>query len=715
MSKIEDADRFYDLLFEVSNDTRHNILLFLKVQPQRVSQITKQLNLIGPETSRHLQRLSVSRLIRKDMENRYHVTNYGEYIISMIDDLEFIVKNRDYFVPHNPTLIPSIYQKRLSELVPYTPEDNFMNFLDFMNKKIKEAKDFIWLSLNQYPIISMKELLNAVERNVKIRIIEQGELIGPNVAFDQKHLQSDNSESPRVEIKIHPNTDVYLFISDAGSAVAFPIETKYDYTGFINHNLENETWSIDVFNHYWTEAKPKTLLPLQKLKKIPQKTGKLITITPQPTPDLNYQAIQNAVNTYDEVKLHGSFNLGSYSITIKKSVKIRGEGRNKDIPETKIYKTGWKFPSREHGVTFGIDQEGVDVSIENIHFQDFNGYCIANAEGNSVTIKNNHFTLATGLGRGWTYGQEGDCVTAIMAGGGYRDRCGFPGGILIKGNYIDFAVSYVRGGQVSRKRLDDPLYRPDLRNHESYIGYGIELNRNLGKVIVQDNVIRNVNARSICVSDNCESAEINIQGNSIISDVYGAYPYESEIAGMGIKVQSAWSIPRSGSRVKIVKNKIRCNKVNFCGIAVYGPDLYREGAGKIESCLVENNTIHLEDGSVGILVRKADNTKIIENQISGKAYYGVHFHGSEDLEGLNLMSNENILERNNLSNLVIKSQDEYSVLYLGQEKIGHSDQGTAHVLLNKHSSHNTIKVQSNEKVINEGKNNSIIVDTIEKQ
>ena len=258
MSEIEDADRFYDLLFEVSNDTRHTILLFLMDQPQRVSQITKQLNLIGPETSRHLQRLSVSRLIRKDMENIYHVTNYGEYIISIIDDLGFIVKNRDYFVFHNPTLIPSIYQKRISELALYTSENNFMNFLDFMNNKIREAKDFVWLSLNQYPIISLQELLNAVERNVKIRIIEQGELIGPNVAFEQKNLQINNFESPKVEIKSHPCADIYLFISDAGSAIAFPLENKYDYTGFINQNMENDKWSKEVFNHHWTEAKPKT-------------------------------------------------------------------------------------------------------------------------------------------------------------------------------------------------------------------------------------------------------------------------------------------------------------------------------------------------------------------------------------------------------------------------------------------------------------------------
>ena len=305
MSSIEVDDRFYDLLFEVSNDTRHKILLLLRENPERVTQIAKKLDLNSPEASRHLTRLSVSRLIQRDMDNKYHVTSFGEYILNIIGDLNFAITNRDYFVFHNPTNIPLIFQKRMSELLTYTPVNNFMKFLNFMNEKIMEAKKYVWLSIDQYPIISIGAMLNSVERNVKIQIIEQGELIGPNVAFDNKHLIAGDEESPNVEIRSLPNKDVYLFVSDAGSAVAFPSENKYDYTGFINEKTENESWSNDIFNHYWSKAKPKTALPLQKLKKVPPKTGKSIIITPKKDPALNFQAIQNAVDTYDEITLKG--------------------------------------------------------------------------------------------------------------------------------------------------------------------------------------------------------------------------------------------------------------------------------------------------------------------------------------------------------------------------------------------------------------------------
>ena len=52
MSVIE---RFYDLLFEVSNDYRHGILLQLKRKPMRVTEISKELNLTTQEISCHVR------------------------------------------------------------------------------------------------------------------------------------------------------------------------------------------------------------------------------------------------------------------------------------------------------------------------------------------------------------------------------------------------------------------------------------------------------------------------------------------------------------------------------------------------------------------------------------------------------------------------------------------------------------------------------------
>jgi len=48
MSSGEDVERFYDMLFEISNDIRHNILMFLLQKPERMTQIAKELELTSP-------------------------------------------------------------------------------------------------------------------------------------------------------------------------------------------------------------------------------------------------------------------------------------------------------------------------------------------------------------------------------------------------------------------------------------------------------------------------------------------------------------------------------------------------------------------------------------------------------------------------------------------------------------------------------------------
>jgi len=63
MSSGEDIDRFYDMLFEISNDVRHNILILLLQKPERMTQVAKELELTSPEVSRHLSRRTSSRAI----------------------------------------------------------------------------------------------------------------------------------------------------------------------------------------------------------------------------------------------------------------------------------------------------------------------------------------------------------------------------------------------------------------------------------------------------------------------------------------------------------------------------------------------------------------------------------------------------------------------------------------------------------------------------
>jgi len=254
MRGSEESPTFSDMLFELSNSIRYNLLKSIQNKSKRPSVIATQLGLSPPEVSRNFTRLYESSLITKDVDNYYSITNLGEHVLILLEDLEFLFHNRNYFVSHSSVKIPSSFQKRISELSDYTPATTFMEFVTAINELVKDSKDYIWLYIDQYPLIALDTIRASLENGVKIRIIEQRNLLGPKVAFDKEYLIETSDVSSDVQIRIQDECDVYLLVSDAGCVVAFPTDTGFDYSGFICKNPDKSKWCADVFNYYWENS-----------------------------------------------------------------------------------------------------------------------------------------------------------------------------------------------------------------------------------------------------------------------------------------------------------------------------------------------------------------------------------------------------------------------------------------------------------------------------
>ncbi len=708
----------YDVLFEVSNEDRHGILHRLEEEPCNVTKIAKGQGLSLPETSRHVSRLCEVGLTRKEPEGLYPLTPYGKLVLKQLRELEFTTRYREYFTNHSMAGIPSEFVKRIGDLSGSAFTDNILEFFRQIEHVIKQAEEYVWLLVDQFPMNHLSLIVEAIDRGVQFRILEpRNRALDPDLeamASEESDAIVRSKITPLVQQRMMDDVNVYLYLSENNCASSFPtLKGDNEYRGFKSTDETSLKWCKELFLHYWDEATQRTPAPAVEVKrgqvsKVEGSSSQTVVIGRE-RPELDAQAIQDAVDSYDEVILRGRFNIGTSTININRSVTIRGEGREDDIPETKIYQKGWRFPFLSQEFMFDIRGEDIDATIENIHVEDFNGTCIGTHGGNSLTIRRNRITLLSGLGRGLSFGSWGDHVVGITAGG-ETSRGGFPGGVMIEENYLDFALSYARGGFVTNKGLErEPHYRPDLQNHETPVCIGINICRNLGKVIVRDNVIRNMNARGILVFDNWESADIEIVDNTIISEVFGAYPYNNPMSGAGILVQSAWSEPRSGGRVEVNGNRIICDKVNYCGIAVYGPAMYQEGAGKLESCIVRDNEVSLADGSIGVIIRRSDSTEVSNNRITGKAYYGLQVTGSEDRQGIDLSAKGNKFEDNDMEGMEIKEPDEYSDGHVdGRMFTGSGGKSaTANVWLNKYSKGNVIKVKANETVIDEGEDNTV--------
>jgi len=501
---------------------------------------------------------------------------------------------------------------------------------------------------------------------------------------------------------------------DSRCIVSFPTtDGQYDYRGFTATDGSSLEWCTELFQHYWDEAVQRTTTaPGVQVRRgrVSEKEEALgqIVIVGRENPDVDAQAVQDAVDNYDEVILKGTFNFGSSMVQMSRSVVVKGEGRENDIPSTIIYKKGWRFPFTEWDYLFLINGKGADVTIENMSFTDFNCSCLRGLRGNSLNIRNNRITIPTGYGRGMTYGAFGDMVLGIFVESA-ADETSFPGGVTIEGNYLDLAPGGW-WGHVSRGGLEDtPEYRPDLFNHEYYVGYGIAVNTIPGAVRIENNVVRNANARGIATSGHFASADVRIRHNIVVSDIYGCYLLSSPEAGAGILAHSGMSGPAPGFNVEIEDNTIRLDKLNHSGIVILGPGTSRAGAGKLIGGIVRNNRIQLKDGYEGIHVRKCDDFEVSGNTISGKAYYGIRVSGRRKPGEPDLSALHNLVEDNDMRGLDVKGPDEYSDNHAdGRMFAGSSrDSATAYVWLDSDSRRNVVKLRKGETVIDEGEENSI--------
>jgi hypothetical protein len=556
----------------------------------------------------------------------------------------------------------------------------------------------------------LPNIVEAIDRGVKIRIIESKEqVLEPNfseLTSEETRKLDRTRTTPLYEQRMLDDIHLQFFLSESNCVLSFPLSNnQYDYTGLYCLEESSLDWCNELFNYYWNKAIARKLKQPVEIKRGYSRTVRdQVTVQGVNDPQIDAQAIQDAVEKYREVILYGNFNLGATSIRLSKSVVVRGKGRKNGVPLTSIYKRGWSFPFRDFTGLFYVDEDDLDITIENLNITDFNfaSISIRRNNTNSVKVLNNRVTVESGYGRGVSFGAFGDTLIGIHSQNVKN--------VLIEGNYIDLAYGFgAHRGSVSRGGIEeDPEYRPDLFNHEYFIGYGIACNKCHRKVELKNNIIRNASARGIGVGNHQENAEVVISGNIIESDVYGSYPYSSRESGAGIVAQTGRDQYNPNYSLRIEGNKIKLDKINQSGILALGP--INELSEKFKGGVIRDNVIYLKNGYEGIHVRKCDEFEIIGNKILGDAYYGIRISGHRKFGDRDMVSYHNILRENDLKELTIKAPDDYVRNNLDGKIFSQIEPKTAYIWLDRFTKNNKIFI-NDMSLIDEGDENEIINPT----
>ena len=709
------SNGFHDLLFEMSNENRYEILLVLREQSKRITDLTRQMNLTTTEVRRHVTRLTEAGLVQRDIEGYYHLTPYGETSILLFQEFEFLSSNREYFKTHNPLSIPIRFVKQVGKLRESIIVSNAMDFIRYTQNLLKESDKQVSMLVDQFPMNLLPNVVDAIDRGVLIRIIEsKNQVLEPDfskLTSEESRALDRTRSTPLHERRMLENVRLQLFLSESSCVLCFPLnDDQFDYTGFLCEEEASLEWCNELFDYHWDQATAR--VAQQPVKSVKRGHGASVkdqaTVEGSNDPRIDPQAVQDAVDNNKLVILKGKFNFGDSSVSISQSVIIRGEGREGNTPLTSIYKKGWSFPFRQFTGVFEVDEDDIDVTIENLNFTDFNCACILQRVNpiNSMKVLNNRITVPTGYGRGLTYGSFGDWLHGVLI-----QNVG-KGSLLVEGNYIDLATWGMWRGSVNRGGLEESAeYRPDLFNHEYFTGFGIAVNDCSGRVEIRNNVVRNVNGRGIACSQHYETAEVFVQNNLLESDVYGSYPFSSRESSAGILAQTGYGDKDQPSYyVCIENNTIRLNKINCSGIVVLGP--VSEGSEKLCGGIIRDNLIYLKDGYEGIHLRKCDDFQVLGNSIAGNAYYGIRISGHRKFDDLDMSSIQNQVKNNDLDELQIKEADDYVLNHsdgkMFARPLSDLHGQTAHFWLDRYTRNNEIHMRKDEQLLDEGENNVIV-------
>ena len=249
------------LLFELSNKGRYNVLNSLYRESKRHGQLAKELNIPGSEISRHLKRLFEKRLISKDIDNHYRITNIGKIILQMMDIFEVSLHNREFLNSHEITSIPVHLILQLGKLKTVELSNKTMENMEIFENLVKESKDFLFAITDQY----QKSLLKEAEKKMKnqptkIKALVDKDLLktynipeGWLQLFDEPQaFFKDMVKNIRILNKIN----LSLIVSEKGAILFLSKEGEIDYSQCLIDNHESFiNWTRELFDWYWKKGK----------------------------------------------------------------------------------------------------------------------------------------------------------------------------------------------------------------------------------------------------------------------------------------------------------------------------------------------------------------------------------------------------------------------------------------------------------------------------
>lgn len=244
-------ERLHKLLFELSNAERIEIMLETQKGKLKLSQLSRKLDLTVTETSRHLQRLAEAKLIQKNADGYFTLTQFGILALRLLGNLGFVSAHREFFLEYDVSGIPAEFIDRFGQLEGAAYISETLRNLEEGENTIREAKKFVWILSGEILTNTIPTLMDKVKTPFDLRIVL------PEGKFPPESMSRLPSTAPGIQKRTLRNLQVLIVMTENYAVFCLPNHSgKIDYTGFSGKDPKFHKWCKDLFLYYWDKAKP---------------------------------------------------------------------------------------------------------------------------------------------------------------------------------------------------------------------------------------------------------------------------------------------------------------------------------------------------------------------------------------------------------------------------------------------------------------------------
>jgi predicted transcriptional regulator len=235
------------LLFDLASESRLGILRELSVNKLKMADVARKMDLTATENFRQLQRLSEAKLVAKQPEGEYVLTEYGKLILYLLPALETTYKNRGYFLSHNIWSLPPAFVNRIGELAGATLSVDTIENVNRAAHMFGEAEKFVW-GLGDRALESVgPAMAKGIKEGVKFRFLFHESLL--------PQYKPVLNEMLAVEKRTLQAIPAMTFCTEKEAALCLQTtEGRIDYTGFFGKDPSFVGWTKDLFEFYWSKG-----------------------------------------------------------------------------------------------------------------------------------------------------------------------------------------------------------------------------------------------------------------------------------------------------------------------------------------------------------------------------------------------------------------------------------------------------------------------------